>query len=323
MNRKAICLLSGGLDSLIAIGLIKSQGIECIGINFTSPFFSNKMSEDAKKQFDFEYKEIKVGEDYLDMLKNPPHGYGSAINPCIDCKIYMMSKVKDMLTTLDASFVVSGEVLGQRPMSQHRKAMDLIEKKSGLTGLLIRPLCAKHLPPTLPEIEGIVDREKLLSISGRTRTTQIEIAKQLQVKDFTSPAGGCLLTEKYYGVKFRDFLEFYPDAKIADFEIIKYGRHFKFNNNKIISGRNDFENHKLLELKKDDDLYFSVPNYGSPLTILKGEKTEESIKFAAQITALYSDCKDESIEVEYGDSNTKITVQKIDRKDCDKYNLAV
>lgn len=323
MNKKALCLISGGLDSLIAIRILQEQGIECIGINFISPFFSNKMSDNDKKNFSFDYREINVGEDFLGMVRNPPNGHGSHMNPCIDCKIYMLKKAKSLLAEFGASFIATGEVLGQRPMSQHRVALNKIEKQAGVDGILLRPLSALHLDETLPEKEGIVDRARLLDISGRGRKIQLELSKKYKIEGFSTPAGGCLLAEEFFADKLRDLINSKPDLLLKEVEILKYGRHFRYNGSKIIVGRNNFENDKLMELKGDKDISFVVPNCGSPTSILQDVITEETVRFAASLTAFYSDCKNERVIVEYDSEPFKIEVELPKREDIDKYNLQI
>jgi tRNA-uridine 2-sulfurtransferase len=323
MNKKAVCLFSGGLDSVISVKIMMEQGIECIAVNFTSPFFGPKICEDIAHDVGVEFKNIPVDDSFLEMVKKPKHGHGSAINPCIDCKIHLMRLAKNLLPVFGASFIVSGEVLGQRPMSQHREALDMIEREAGVEGLLLRPLSAHHLPATLPEKEGIVDRNNLYSIFGRTRKPQLELAEKYGITNFTTPAGGCLLAEKLYAVKLRDYFCYNENIKIDDVQILKYGRHFRFGKSKIVSGRNDEENKALLSLKKDNELSFSVPNVGSPLTILQGELSKEAVEFAAQITAFYSDCKTETCVVEYSSPLQKIEVKRPEKSFLDKYNIQI
>jgi tRNA U34 2-thiouridine synthase MnmA/TrmU len=294
---KALGLFSGGLDSILAAKLIQEQGIKVELVNFTTPFFPSKNAIEMAKQLKLPLKEIDTTKDYLKMLRKPKHGYGSEMNPCIDCKIFMFKKAKKYAKKINAKFIFTGEVLGERPMSQNKNSLELIEKEAKLKGKLLRPLSAKLLPITEAEKKW-VDRNKLLDISGRGRKKQMKLAKKFKIK-YPSPSGGCLLTYKEFAKKIRDLL--YHNKRITrnDLELLKIGRHFRFKSNKIIVGRNEKENKKLLELKQETDYIFEVPDIGSPITVLQGKKTRETIKKAAQLTARYSDAK-EKVKVKYG-----------------------
>ena len=202
MNKKAVALFSGGLDSILAIRLILEQGIEVHALNFLTLFCTctskgcMHQATKAARQLDVPLKVMNITEEYMEVVKNPKYGRGRNMNPCLDCRIFTFRKAKDFMEEIGASFVVTGEVLGERPMSQRRNAMEVIEKESGLSGYIVRPLCAKLFEPTVPEREGIVDRNRLLDIQGRRRDRQISIAKDLGISDYPCPAGGCLLTSK-------------------------------------------------------------------------------------------------------------------------------
>ncbi len=325
---KALALLSGGLDSTLAVKLILDQGIEVEALNFTSPFCTcsseGKCSAaEVAKRLKIPIKIMAKGEDYLKILKKPKHGYGSGINPCIDCRIYTLKKAKQYAKQIRASFIFTGEVLDQRPMSQHKKAMDIIEKESGLKGKLLRPLSAKLLPETEAEKKGWVDRNKLLDIHGRSRKRQIDLAKNLNVTDYHCPAGGCLLTEKLFAVKVRDLFVHKRNLKMRDMILLKFGRHFRRGKIKIIVGRNELENKQLPRLKNPDDYFFEVPSCGSPITILQGPKTNEAIKIAASLTARYSDSRKRKILVNYGKSklSRSITVSPLNNKEIEKMRI--
>ena len=326
---KAISLLSGGLDSILAARVIMEQGIDVTGVFFSSPFWSSSEKEDnlikkAAEENGLKVMIVPVGNDYLEIIKNPEHGWGKHINPCIDCKIYMLRKAKKIMEEIGASFVITGEVLGQRPMSQHRNSLNLIEKESGLKGKLVRALSAKLLDPTEPELEGILNREKLVDISGRARKMQYELAEKYNVKLYSSPAGGCLLTEKIFEARLKDLFEYNKKATIDDVVFLKYGRHFRYNDSKIIVGRNQIENEFLIKNKNDDDLVFEVPEIGSPNTLLQGNKSEKVITLAAQLTALYSDSKDEKVEVVFGEKklSENITISQITKEEANRYNIS-
>ena len=302
---KAIALLSGGLDSTLAVRIILDQGIEVEALKFTSPFCQcdregRCYSAEVAKEFNIPLHTIAKGPDYLEMIRNPRHGYGSGINPCIDCRIYMLKKAKEYAEQAGARFIFTGEVLGQRPMSQHRSAMMMIEKESGLEGRLLRPLCAHCLPVTEAEKNGWVDRSRLLKITGRGRRAQYELARAYDISNFSCPAGGCLLTDKNFARKFRDLIKYRETITFRDIALLKAGRHFRYNDSKIVVGRNEREN-KLLQAHKDmSDLMFNVPDVGSPVTVLQGSGDEESRLMAAAITAAYSDAPDGTVTVLYG-----------------------
>ena len=301
---KALALLSGGLDSTLATKLILNQGIDVIAVNFVSPFCVRAKDEDgaaeAAKQLSVPLKIVNVGDEYLRMVRKPKHGYGKNMNPCIDCRIFILKKAKKYAREIGASFIFTGEVLDERPMSQHSRAMKIVEEEAGLKGKLLRPLSAKLLPETVMEKKGIVDREKLLGIRGRSRKPQIKLAEGFNIKDYPSPAGGCLLTCKEYADKLRDLFRHKKRCSMADVSLLKAGRHFRFGENKIIVGRNEAENNLLTAEKARNDYYFEVPDVGSPITILQGAKTKNAIRMAAALTAFYSDAKSDKATVNFG-----------------------
>jgi tRNA U34 2-thiouridine synthase MnmA/TrmU len=301
---KCLAMLSGGLDSIMALKMMQDQGIEVHALHFPPPLSDEKhedcIAAKVAKKFKVPIKFMERGEDFLDLVKDPKHGYGSAVNPCIDCRIYMLKKARKFMEEIGASFIVTGELLDQRPMSQHRKALDVVEEESGLKGKLLRPLCAKNLPPTEAEKEGLVDREKLLGLKGRRRLKQMEFVKESGVKEFLAPAGGCLLTEKEFAAKVYDLLEHEKKVFMRDLRLLKFGRHFRKGKNKFIVGRNKEENERLKELKREEDVMFEAEGYGSPITLLQGPKTEEAVKLAASLTVRYSDCDEKECEVKFG-----------------------
>lgn len=312
---KALGLLSGGLDSTLAVKLILDQNVDVEAIKFSSAFCQCDKggkchAAEAAKKFNIPLKIIIKGEDYLKIIRKPKHGYGSGMNPCIDCRIYALRKAKEYAKDINADFIFTGEVLGQRPMSQHMDALKIIEKEAGLEGKLLRPLSAKLLPVTEAEKKGLIDREKLLAIKGRRRKEQMNIAKKLEI-DYPCPSGGCLLTDKDFANKLRHLLDTKRRITAGDIEILKVGRHFVFGKNKIIVGRNETENKKLLMLKQKTDFIFEVPDVGSPLTVLQGPKTKEAIDLSARLTAHYSDSKEKETPVNYGkDSLSKTLIAR-------------
>lgn len=320
---RALALLSGGLDSSLALKAILDQGVEVIALHFFTPFclcdrgygcgYTARALADT---LGVPIKIIYLGEEYLEMLKKPKHGYGSQMNPCIDCRIMMFKKAKEKMKELGAQFLVTGEVLGQRPMSQRRDAIDLIERETGLKGLILRPLSAKLLPPTIPEEKGWIDREKLFKIKGRSRKAQMELAKIYGIHDYPCPSGGCLLTDPSFAKRMKDLLE-YSDPTLNDIHLLKVGRHFRIDpSTKIIVGRNKEENDRLLTLAREGDIILEVEGYKGPITLLRGRETLETLHIAAGITARYSDApRNEQVEVSYRKAGkgekAKISVKSI------------
>lgn len=304
---KALVLLSGGLDSTLAMRLLLDQGVDVEAVNFVTPFCLCRRggcgAYEVARKFNIPLKVINVGMEYLKVVRKPKFGYGRGMNPCIDCRIFMLKKAKKYAEEINASFIVTGEVLDERPMSQHRRALEIIEREAGLKGKILRPLSAKLLPKTEAEVKGWIDREKLLGIRGRSRKKQIELAKSFGIKDYPCPAGGCLLTYKEFANKLRDLLNHKKRISLRDVQLLKVGRHFRLCKSKIIVGRNENENKRLLELKAESDYYFEVEGCGSPVTLLQGPKTKQAIIKAAQLTAFYSDCKSGEVTVNYGRRN--------------------
>ena len=324
---KALGLLSGGLDSTLAVKLILDQGIDVVAINFTSPFClcgrGGCGAVEVTKKFNIPIKIVEKGEDYLKIIRNPKYGYGKNMNPCIDCRIYTLKKAKKYAKEIGASFIFTGEVLDERPMSQHMKALKIIEKETGLKNKILRPLSAKLLPETEAEKKGWVDRKKLLDIKGRCRKPQIELAKNLKISDYPCPSGGCLLTYKEFADKVRDLFEHKKKVSVKDINLLKIGRHFRLDKNKIIVGRNKEENEQLLKMKEKDDYYFEVPVFMGPITILQGSKMKKAVEKAAGLTVRYSDVKEKKVSVKFGKEklNKKIIVKPICEEEIEKMRI--
>jgi tRNA U34 2-thiouridine synthase MnmA/TrmU len=303
---KAISLFSGGLDSILATKLILNQGIEVIAFNVKTPFGIPKKdgtneAEAAIKQLGISLKIVVADKEYIRMLRKPKHGYGKNINPCIDCKIFILKQAVKYARKVGADFLFTGEVLGERPMSQHGPALRIIEEEAGLRGKLLRPLSAKLLPETVAEKRGLIDRSVLLAISGRSRKPQFLLAKEFGITSYPSPAGGCLLTCEEYSKKLGDLFEHKKNVSSADVELLRFGRHFRLGRNKIVVGRNEAENKTLRELGGKSDYFFELPDIVGPISILQGIKTKKAIQTAAQLTAFYSDAKTEKkVKVNYG-----------------------
>jgi hypothetical protein len=234
------------------------------------------------------------------MVRNPKHGYGRNMNPCIDCRIFMLKRAKKYAREVGAAFVFTGEVLGERPMSQHFGAMRVIEEESGLGGRLLRPLSARLLPVTVAEREGLVDRGGLLGIRGRSRKPQIGLARDFGVVDYPCPAGGCLLTYKEFADKLRDLFGHRRRCSVADVALLKVGRHFRFGGSKIIVGRNEAENKVLAAKKARWDFLFEVVGVVGPVVVLQGIKTKRAVAVAAGLAGFYSDAKEDTVTVGFG-----------------------
>lgn len=276
---KAVGLLSGGLDSTLAARLILEQGVEVHAINFTSPFCCCTPKDagcaavvTAVKQLgSIPLERVSLGDEYLEIVKRPKHGYGSAMNICVDCRILKIIKAKEFMKKIGASFLFTGEVLGQRPMSQHRKAIDLIDRESGLKGYILRPLSASHFEPSVPEQQGWVDRSKFLSISGRSRKPQIQLASEKGITDYPCPAGGCLLTDPTFAARLRDYFAFSQTPSLKDIPLLKIGRHFRLDNgDKIIVGRDERECKLMESLCPCEDHLLIPVDFAGPTVILKG-----------------------------------------------------
>lgn len=297
---KAVALYSGGLDSTLAILLMLKQGIEVTAITFLNHFgcdISDKSScsKDpfaASEKFGFQVKLAHLSDKFLEIVKNPAHGHGKNMNPCVDCRILMLKEAKEFMKMIGADFLITGEVVGQRPMSQRKDCFPMIDKAADVKGLVVRPLCGKILPAALPEERGIIKREMLLDFNGRTRKPQMALAKELGLTEYPAPAGGCLLTDPIYSFRLKDLLDHNPDPEYKDINYLRAGRHFRFSSDcKIIVGRDKNENEVLRSLSGRDDCQMRVEGYGSPWTVIRGKATEEAITTAAALCARYSDAK--------------------------------
>jgi tRNA(Ile)-lysidine synthase TilS/MesJ len=249
-----VALLSGGLDSTLAVQQMLDQGFDVLALNFVSPFCTCSprsadgchMASDVARQLGVEIRVLSKGPEFLRIIESPRFGHGKGVNPCIDCRIFILRRAGEVMREIGAVCVVTGEVLGQRPMSQHRKALDQIEKESGLEGKLLRPLSARHLPETAPEREGLVNREALLAIRGRSRREQLALAREKGIDLFSCPAGGCLLTEPAIARRVRDLIRHRPGFGMVEARLATFGRHFRLHDRlKVIVGHNEPENDRL------------------------------------------------------------------------------
>jgi tRNA-specific 2-thiouridylase len=289
---KALCVYSGGLDSTLAAAIMRTQSIEVLALFFETPFFSSIRARKSAEASGLPFRVLNITKRHLEILKNPRHGYGRYMNPCIDCHALMFRIAGECLEEEGARFVFTGEVLGQRPMSQNRGALNLIARESGLGERLLRPLSAKHLPMTLPEKEGWVDRDHLLDFNGRSRKPQMALARRLNITEYPAPAGGCLLTEKGFSIRLRDLLSSKSDPEIREYELLKIGRHFRVAPQcKLIVGRNKIENDAIDALVGDQDLVLVTVSVPGPAVLMSGKGSEDVLALAAAVTAAYSDAR--------------------------------
>lgn len=299
---KGLVLFSGGLDSLLTAKLLLKQKIEIKLITFKSYFFNGDLALKSAKQLSLKPEIIDISEDHLRIVKKPKFGYGAVINPCIDCHLLMLKKAKEKMEKEGFNFIATGEVLGERPMSQNIKALKLIEKESSLSNFLIRPLSAKLLPPTLLEKKGLIKRELLEAIKGRSRKRQLILAKEFKFSFIPSPAGGCLLTDLNFGKRLKELKDVFPDFKGDDIELLKLGRHFWEDKVKIVVGRNKEENFLIEKLTKKGDILVKIKNYPSPTTLIRSynKKIEkEVIDKAKFLTVYYSNKAKNKKDIEF------------------------
>lgn len=276
---KGLLLFSGGLDSILALKILKEQGIEVFPVFFKTYFFGPEIAQKSARENGIKLRVVDISKEHLEIVKKPKFGWGSSMNPCLDCHILMLKKAKEIMEKEGFDFVASGEVLNERPMSQTKRGLDIVERESSLKGYLLRPLSAKLLEPTIPEKKGLVDREKLLDIKGRSRKRQLQLAKKFKLKWYPAPAGGCILTDLEFGKKLKELLEKYPEFDGNDVQLLRLGRHFWEGKVKIIVGRNHEENLKIKELKRAGDILIKSLNYPGPTVLIRsyGEEIDQNI----------------------------------------------
>jgi tRNA U34 2-thiouridine synthase MnmA/TrmU len=313
-KKKVVALLSGGLDSQLAVRMMQEQGFEVSAVAIKTPF----CDFDCGRGCGFEIREraddlnvnlktVYLGDEYIEMLKHPKYGIGSGFNPCIDCRSMMFNAAKKHMDEIGAEFIISGEVLGQRPMSQHGPALRTIEKESGLVGKIVRPLSAALLPETDPEKNGLIKRENLGMIKGRTRKMQLDMAKKYGIENPPNAGGGCLLTDPTFGLRAKDLFAHTETPTINDIDLLKIGRHFRFDEQtKFIVGRNKDENEMIKAIALPGDILLQARDHMGPISILRGKNVYAHVKFASSITLRYSDApKGEQAVVVVNKDNTK------------------
>jgi len=331
-KKKVVALLSGGLDSQLAVRMMQEQGFEVSAVAIKTPF----CDFDCGRGCGFEIREraddlnvnlktVYLGDEYIEMLKHPKYGIGAGFNPCIDCRAMMFNAAKKHMDEIGAEFIISGEVLGQRPMSQHGPALRTIEKESGLIGKIVRPLSAALLPETDPEKNGLIKRENLGMIKGRTRRAQLDMAKKYGIENPPNAGGGCLLTDPTFGLRAKDLFAHTETPTINDIDLLKIGRHFRFDEQtKFVVGRNKDENEMIKAIALPGDILFQARDHMGPVSILRGKNVDVYVKFASSITLRYSDApKGEQASVIINKDNTKkeISTQHAEEESYIKFRI--
>ena len=286
----AIAVFSGGLDSILAVKVIDGQDIEVRGVTFETPFFNAGKARIAARRIGLALTVIDFTQEHLEMLKAPRYGYGKNMNPCIDCHTLMLKRAGLLMEEIGADFIFTGEVLGQRPMSQGKQSLLLVAKNSGYQDVVLRPLSAQFLPETLPEREGKVNRERLLALQGRGRKDQMELARRYGITDYAAPAGGCLLTDPMFSKRLKDLFAHQPGFRVRDIELLKYGRHFRIGDTlKVIVGRKRSDNEAIRYLAEDTDRMLHVADYPGPTVLIPYGGDDLDCQKAASLCLLYSD----------------------------------
>jgi len=322
MTAKAIALLSGGLDSILAAMVVQKQNIDVHCLTFTTPFFGSAKAQSAAKQIHLPLMIEDITSEHLQMLKSPRYGYGKNMNPCIDCHTLMLAVAGRKMDETGADFLVTGEVLGQRPMSQTKQSLYVVAKNSGYADYILRPLSAQLLDPIKAEREGIINRSGLLAFSGRGRKDQMRLAEEYGIKHYPAPAGGCLLTDPIFSRRLRDLMSHSEDHSIRDYELLKYGRHFRTDiAGKIIVGRNQADNEALRKFTIADDMLCNMADFPGPY-VLAPYGNESSMASAAALCVRYSDAPaDEEANVicQYQNKSVTISVTAVLKEDSERW----
>ena len=331
-KKKVVALLSGGLDSQLAVKMMQKQGFEVSAVAIKTPF----CDFDCGRGCGFEIREraddlnvnlktVYLGDEYIEMLKHPKHGIGAGFNPCVDCRTMMFDAAKKHMEEIGAEFIISGEVLGQRPMSQHAPALRTIENESDLVGKIVRPLSAALLPETDPEKDGLIKRENLGMIRGRTRRNQLDMAKKYGIENPPNAGGGCLLTEPQFGIKAKDLFDHIKNPTINEIDLLKIGRHFRLDEEtKFVIGRNKDENEMIKALALPGDILLEAKDYVGPISILRGKNAKLHVNFGSSVTLRYSDApKTEKniISIKNGDSEDEISVECAEEQSYLKFRM--
>jgi tRNA U34 2-thiouridine synthase MnmA/TrmU len=288
---KALSLLSGGLDSQLAVCVLKEQGLDVHGIVFESPFFDAAEARKASAQIGIELHILDFTTDILELLNGPKHGFGSGLNPCIDCHARMLRRAGEFMDKEGFRFLSTGEVLNERPMSQNKRSLQIVASESGYADLIVRPLSAGLLAETRPEKMGWVDRSRLLSLQGRSRKPQMELARKYGLREYPSPAGGCRLTEPNFAKRLRDLKDHEGLGNLTAIRLLRVGRHFRLSDHiKLVIGRNQADNAALETHATPDDLVLKIENFAGPTGLMSGKASEDQIRWGGALCARYGDC---------------------------------
>ncbi len=320
---KAIALFSGGLDSILAAEVVRRLNIEVLCLTFETPFFNADKAKAAVRQINLPLIVENFTADHLVMLKSPRYGYGKNMNPCIDCHTLMLKYAGRKMEETGADFIITGEVLGQRPMSQGKQSLFVVAKNSGYPDYILRPLSAQLLDPIKAEREGKIDRSRLLAFQGRGRKPQMQLAVDFGITNYAPPAGGCLLTDSIFTKRLRDLFSHEEDRHIRDIELLKYGRHFRVNDDsKIIVGRNRADNNALQTLVKEDDYVLFMADFPGPQVLVPYGGNEAILNIAASLCIRYSDAPDNQeamVICQKGTTSTKIIAKAATKEDCERW----
>lgn len=331
-KKKVVALLSGGLDSQLAVRMMQKQGFEVSAVAIRTPFCDFDCGRgcgfeirERADDLDVNLKTVYLGDEYIKMLKHPKYGRGAGFNPCVDCRAMMFDAAKKHMEEIGADFVISGEVLGQRPMSQHRKALKDIEKESDLEGKILRPLSAGLLPPTDPERDGIIRREDMGMIRGRSRREQLSMAREFGIENPPNAGGGCLLTDPSFGLRAKDLFGHTQTPTINDIDLLKVGRHHRLDTHtKMVVGRNHGENETIRMLALPGDIIMEARDHMGPTTILRGTTAESHVAFAAAVTLKYSDApgtEEGFVTVSRNDAKTDVATRPAVEADYKKFRI--
>lgn len=309
---RAVALFSGGLDSILALKIVSKQNVKIFPITFITPFSLfikfGKTTEitEISKNLSINTKVVFLGEEFIKMVKTPIHGYGKNMNPCLDCRIMMLKKARNYMQEITGDFIITGEVVGERPMTQNKKSLMLTEVQSGLKGKILRPLSAKLLKPSSPVQKGWINRKELYDINGRSRKPQLGLAREFNIDRFPAPAGGCLLTDPNFSKRLKDAIEYSEDS-LKEILLLRLGRHFRFHDGaKVIVGRDEKENRIIEVLKPSLSICLEADSVPSPITLLLNSKKQKDIELAASLCLRYSDSKEKEGKVNYWKERNKI-----------------